>query len=294
MLVRFWRVTWSYLKHGPSHFLMYTLGRFQAVRNFAVWFYRTRRPALKRSARLDHSDLEAIDVEHAAATLKNDGIFDQLQLKDSTLNELREYCYTKPCLGEGRREYPFRVEEKAVAETGYRQRFTIGRYQDCLQDCAAVQRLASDPLLLEIARNYLEAEPAFVGARIWWSFAAPENSLKETSNGQSFHYDIDGYRSLAFFFYLTDADTESGSHMCVRGSHKNKPFRHLVSLHKSRTDEEIESLYEDEQIHTVAGPAGRGFAEDTFCFHKGMRPKSRDRLLLQVRYGLRDYGTGKE
>jgi len=40
------------------------------------------------------------------------------------------------------------------------------------------------------------------------------------------------------------------------------------------------------------GPAGSGFAEDIFGFHKGLHPESGDRLITQIRYELRDYGTG--
>ena len=33
--------------------------------------------------------------------------------------------------------------------------------------------------------------------------------------------------------------------------------------------------------------------DDIFGFHKGLSPESGDRLIVQVRYGLRDYGTGR-
>jgi hypothetical protein len=68
----------------------------------------------------------------------------------------------------------------------------------------------------------------------------------------------------------------------------------LISVHKSRPDEEIEGHYPAEDIRVICGKAGTGFAEDTFCFHKGQAPRSQDRLMLQVRFGLRDYGTGRE
>ena len=45
---------------------------------------------------------------------------------------------------------------------------------------------------------------------------------------------------------------------------------------------------------SLADPAGSGFAEDIFGFHKGLHPESGHRLIVQVRYGLRDYGTGRE
>jgi hypothetical protein len=72
-----------------------------------------------------------------------------------------------------------------------------------------------------------------------------------------------------------------------------KQLRHIVSMYKSRSDAEIERSYGLERQIVSCGRAGSGFAEDIFGFHKGLHPESGDRLIVQVRYGLRDYGTGQ-
>ena len=36
--------------------------------------------------------------------------------------------------------------------------------------------------------------------------------------------------------------------------------------------------------------AGFGFIEDPLCFHKGLTPTERDRLLLQIEFATTDYG----
>jgi hypothetical protein len=128
---------------------------------------------------------------------------------------------------------------------------------------------------------------------MWWSFAASADPKQQMDVGQGFHYDLDGYRALAFFFYLTDVGSSNGAHLYIRGSHVQKSLRHLVSLYRGREDAEIEKYYEPERQVIVCGPAGFGFAEDIFGFHKGLHPNSGDRLILQVRYGIRDYGTGR-
>jgi hypothetical protein len=64
-------------------------------------------------------------------------------------------------------------------------------------------------------------------------------------------------------------------------------------MYKGRSDAEIESSYGLERQIVSCGRAGSGFAEDIFGFHKGLHPESGDRLIVQVRYGLRDYGTGR-
>jgi hypothetical protein len=110
--------------------------------------------------------------------------------------------------------------------------------------------------------------------------------------GQGFHYDIDGYRTLAFFFYLTDVTPSNGAHVYIRRSHVHKKMKHVISIHKGHSDAEIERCYGRERQVVLCGPAGFGFAEDIFGFHRGLHPESGERLMLQVRYGPRDYGAG--
>ena len=104
-----------------------------------------------------------------------------------------------------------------------------------------------------------------------------------------FHYDLDDYRFLKFFFYLTDVDDKSGPHICVRASHKYKKFSHIL-LRKRETDREIIDSYGEESLVTICGEAGFGFVEDPLCFHKGLTPTHKDRLLLQIEFATTDYG----
>jgi hypothetical protein len=272
---------------------MYTLGRFRFMREAALLFYRTSNPpvqgAISRS-----TDLELTSIDEVAGTLRADGAYSGLRLSASTLKEVLAYCQNSTCYGDGEREYPFHIVEKSEAEERYGRRFLVGRYLDCRHNCPAMKRLENDPTLRAIARKYFGSEPVLVGSRIWWSYASQATLEQQSKSGQTYHYDIDGYRSVSYFFYLTDVDQESGAHTYVRGSHLKKRLRHLFSLHKSRSDAEIENVYSQQDIRVVCGEAGLGLAEDTFCFHKGMNPRLRDRLMLQIRFGLRDYGTGPE
>jgi hypothetical protein len=272
---------------------MYTLGRFNGFRTAAVSLNRLQRPPLRKGDD-DSVSLEPVRVADAVERLKRDGVYDDLHLRESALCELRDFCENSECFGSASREYPFHWTERAAAEERYSRRLPLGWYGDVMARCAAAKRLANDPVLTSIARGYFGAEPALIGARAWWSFAATASEDREAAkNGQAFHFDIDGYRALSFFFYLTEVDMHGGPHIYVRGSHRQKRLSHLLSLHKSRSDAEIEAKYPAENILAICGNAGKGFAEDTFCFHKGLAPRSRDRLTMQVRFGLRDYGTGR-
>jgi hypothetical protein len=272
---------------------MYTLGRFTGVRETMVWLNRIRCPP-HPTASAESSDLHPFSLPEAIETLRRDGVCKTLRLREQTLKNLKSFSETATCFGDGKREYSFQISRRAVAEEQFHRRFTVGRYLNAQRSCAALNTLVRDPGLWAIARGYLRCEPSIVAARIWWSFATPATPDQQTGNGQTFHFDLDGYRSVAFFFYLTDVNEDSGPHICVRGSHRRKSWSHLVSLHKSRLDNEIEAAYPSKDIWVLRGEEGQGFAEDTFCFHKGLAPRSRDRLLLQVRFAPHDYGTGRD
>src|SRR6185312_10257891 len=283
--------TWSYIKHGPGHMAMYTLGRFNSFRTIAVSLNHLQNPPVHYSLN-DQTALQPTVVSDAVAQLKRDGAYRDLCLTESALEELSDFCNANKCLGDGNPEYSFHWTEKSLAESKYGKRFALAHYSNLMSRCQAANKLAHDPILCSIARGYFDAEPVLIAVRAWWSFAT--NDGPQANNGQTYHFDIDGYRSVAFFFYLTDVDSSSGAHIYIRGSHLHKRVSHLLSLHKSRSDREIEEFYPADDIRVICGKAGTGFAEDTFCFHKGSAPLLRDRLMLQVRFGLRDYGTGRE
>jgi hypothetical protein len=77
------------------------------------------------------------------------------------------------------------------------------------------------------------------------------------------------------------------------GSQMEKPLRYVASLFNGRSDAEINRSYGRERQAILCGSAGFAFAEDLFGFHKGASPENGDRL-VQLRYGLRDYGTGRK
>jgi hypothetical protein len=269
---------------------MYVFGRFKVIRSLVVWIYSLRaaqpRPASGPTL------IEDVDIDDAALKLSQDGLFPGLQLRSEVVEQLLAFSSAATCFGNGKPDLPFRYRDKAIAEQRSAQTFRTATYNQALHASPVIQSLSTAPKMLAIARRYLRTEPVLIGARMWWSFAASADLKQQMEDGQGFHYDIDGYRALAFFFYLTDVGLSNGPHLYIRGSHSQKSLRHLLSIYKGRDDAEIERYYGPERQVVLCGPAGFGFAEDIFGFHKGLHPKSGDRLILQVRYGIRNYGTG--
>ena len=291
-LPTYYRRSRRYLDHGSRHLLMYMFGRFRTVRSLMVWRYsqRTSIPALTSSSSL----VTTADVNDVVHKICQDGYCTGLNLRRDVVEQLLTFSSLATCYGDGNEDFPFHYRDRHEAQRLSGRQFRLGRYNHALSASHALRALASDAQLLAIARKYLRTEPVLIGARIWWSLAGPADSEQKIGAGQSFHYDIDGYRGLAFFFYLTDVGREGGPHVYVRGTHLKKSWRHLVSIYKSRTDAEIDECYGPESQVLLCRPAGSGFAEDIFGFHKGMDPESVDRLIVQVRYGLRDCGAGRD
>lgn len=283
--------SYRYLKHGPGHFLMYLLGRFNVVRSLMVWLYSLRTTQAPTADRPVLTQI--VDSEEAARAVRQDGFYSGLKLRPEIVDQLLAFSSMATCFGDSNLNFPFRYVDKELVERQCGRQFKLGNYNYALQASPVLQGLASDPQLLAIARKYLRSEPVLIGARLWWSFAGPADSKQQMKSGQGFHYDLDGYRAIAFFFYLTDVGPSNGPHIYVRGSHVKKLLSHKVSLYKGRDEAQINSAYGLEDQVMCCGPAGTGFAEDIFGFHKGLHPETGDRLIVQLRFGLRDYGTGR-
>lgn len=284
-LLRKRQAAWRYLRGGPSHLLMYTFGRFSPVRSAVLFAHRVSSAAPPVS--IAPSLLDDVDADQAASLLDSHGLVTGLQLRPETLAELLRFTAGAACFADEDWHKPFDPSDRDSAEQRYSQTIRAGHL--AVEGSTKLQGLCADPTLLSITRKYLGCEPAFLGSRIWWNFATAANAEQQMSLGQGFHYDLDGYKALAFFFYLTEVTPTTGPHICVPGSHKTKPLKSLLSLHKGRSDAEIEKWYGRDRQVSICGPAGSGFAEDIFCFHKGGHPETADRLILQLRYGLCNY-----
>jgi hypothetical protein len=212
-------------------------------------------------------------------------------LKEDVRSDLCDALSAQPCYGAADLRYPFLYRNKLEAERHYGQRFAYAHYYGIQKVAAAPNRILADSSLNQVLREYFGTEPRLVGMRAWWSFACDASRQERISAGQRFHYDVDDYLALSVFFYLSDVDLSAGAHSVIRGSHGRRRPRHVWTLSRSRTDEEMVKVYGAERIQTICGNSGTGFLEDSFCFHKGQEPTARDRLVFQLRYAFRDYGN---
>ena len=150
--------------------------------------------------------------------------------------------------------------------------------------CPEIDRLCTDPILLAVASQYLGYRPQHVEARLYWSFICSVTREDRLAQWQTvdYHFDVDGYSFIYANFYITSVDRNSGAHAYIRGSHKRKPWWMLLHSAK-QTDETVFQYFGEDNEVLVEGAAGYGFLEDASCYHKALPPKTRERLMLQIR-----------
>lgn len=154
-----------------------------------------------------------------------------------------------------------------------------------------IQALAMDPVLVNIARNYLKAEPIFDFPAMWWSTTFSKEASSEAA--QLYHFDMDRIKWLKIFIYLTDVDMNNGPHGYIKGSHKvgAKPENILQRGYVRIEDKELAGYHKAEDFITLTGGRGEIFAGDTKCWHKGNPLKKGHRLVLEYQYTSSLFGV---
>lgn len=280
---------WGLPKH-PRWFLMRKFGRFRSIRALV----KSRRQWLSKGSGREkhfeprHSLFGGVNVDQVVQQMRRDGLYVGLHLPQAAVQELVDVAMTMPCYANGRPAWGFHYREKEAVAQQIGLNLTTADYFNT-SEYGPVQRLINDPVLRRIAATYLGSEPVHQGTNLRWSFGASLSEYEKYKYSRMYHYDLDDYQALKFFFYLTDVDTDDGPHVCVLGSHKTKKIFHQW-LRGKCSDQTVENYYGPEKIKVICGSAGCGFVEDTFCMHKGLSPLHGDRLILIIEYALRDYG----
>jgi hypothetical protein len=194
-----------------------------------------------------------------------------ISLSDSSIEIIKSRLVDLPC-------YKFDKNHKSVVDfQNISNDFQLGNYdRNDLSGISEILSIANDSKILNVTSKYLKVTPTISNINCWWSFAQ-RDTPKEA---QFFHRDLDDFKFLKLFVYLTDVDSDSGPHIYVKGSHKSNKLNSL----KRFKDEEVVKQYLDENIISFERLKGSCFIVDTYGIHKGLLPKNGNRLLLQVQY----------
>lgn len=273
--------------HPRLWVLMRIIGRFTSLRGLGI---KLSKPLPRGSVKAaETTQFPAVSVDDVVARLKKDGFAEGLDLSPEVTEKIVAFA----------RETPFAVNKAGGPKTSLAEvdggtvpeGLTLGEYEHPSAS-SLIDELSRDPVLLQIAERYLGVTPRHSGTRLWWSFPAPQVKQElQSAASQLFHFDLDDFKFLKFFFYLSDVDETAGPHIAVLGTHARKKLAHQAVIRRL-TDQEVEQAYGAQNVKTICLPAGKGFAEDTFCLHKGQTPTGTRRLLLQFEYGVNDFHSG--
>lgn len=147
-----------------------------------------------------------------------------------------------------------------------------------------IQKIVTDPSILNLAQAYLKSEPILDSVNMWWCTAYAKAPSAEAA--QMYHFDLERPRWLKIFVYLTDVDSDSGPHCFVAKTHRSGAIpQDLLERGYARIlDEEVAAVYPREDILSFTGPVGTLIAEDTRGLHKGKNLKHGERLVFQIQY----------
>jgi hypothetical protein len=288
------------LRTQPRYTLMRAAARFSTVRavvagaRTALQYDATRRYLAACEAAMDSSLFPGLDRSAFVRRLRDDGIAFGLSLPAEMVREIRDYAERTPSFADRLEDRGILPGAREHAEQRLGKPILLAQYFNTRAECPAIDRLARDPALRWIAADYLRSLPTFFGTNLWWTYPVDARPEDRDLHAHLFHRDVDDFRFFKFFFYLTDVQEGEGAHVLVRGSHRRPPATRGPGDRwniRRYTDDEVATTYDDADVLEITGPAGTGFAENTLCVHKGRTPVNSARLLLQLQYGLFDYGN---
>lgn len=227
--------------------------------------------ALRRRLRAAPPRVKQPGHERVLSDLRRDGLAMLPSLASpEQLGRMIAYFDTQPVLGPGGVEVALDTLPAGTPAAAYSL--------DRVLRCPGMLQLLNAPSILSILADYLGCEPTLSSVGVRWSFPG----AAATTATQAFHRDLDDWRFLKLFVYLTDVDEGGGPHCYVRGSHTTGfGWR---AKHYRRID--LERRFGQDRLSLVVGPRGTTFMADTLGIHCGVAPAVRPRLILQVQYSL--------
>jgi hypothetical protein len=224
-------------------------------------------------------------VPEIVRRLRADGIAEGLRLVEEAVVEVSAFAADALCYANAERHRPL---DRFARGCPMSADIVVGDYLDGVAECDAIRRLWRDPNILAIARGCLGTRPLPLRSRLWWSFPSDRASgvMRAQHSQDLFHFDLDDWRAVKFFFYITDVGPENGPHIYVRKSHRHRAVFDQFSPFKSRSSRHIKAKYGKDSLAVMLGPAGTGFVEDPYGFHTGTAVKGTARLILEIEYGV--------
>jgi hypothetical protein len=283
---------WEDLSASPRWFLMRKFARFNFIRSWKNSCLKADDES-RLCPNLESSVFQDVDIDQVVDHLEKYGLFQGLHLPDKIVKEIVDFSLSTVCYVQRKTNMGFHVLEREKAQLHYQTKILSAKYFNTASHCPTIKMLEQDPTLLKIAARYLKTTPVHIGNALFWSFPTDSDIYEQSKSAQVFHCDLDDYKFLKFFFYLTDVNMDCGPHVYIRGSHNKKKFSYQL-LRGRATESNLIDYYGSENIVTICGKSGWGFAEDSFGHHKGSPPITKPRLIFSVEFATYDYGMQQD
>jgi len=250
-----------------AHFFAQRMVMNPSTRNKVSGLIASRLP--QANSRNDDAQISSISraLEENGFAMMNDIV------SKKQIGEIHTFLRDKKCVDRWRPEAGEFLIENASEQCH------VAPYLDSVvNEAPHLLEIANHPLVLGVIEKIFGCKPTISQLGIWWSLTghdAPEQA-------EFYHRDVDDWKFIKLFVYLTDVDEGSGPHKFIRTSQNQAK---LLPIHRYTDKEVFEAFGIDKQM-IFTGEAGTCFLENTFGFHKGQMPSTRNRLLFQAQYSL--------
>ena len=210
------------------------------------------------------------ETQRAIKALREDGLVELPALVEpSQIDDVLAYLDTVP-VAHGASGKPVKAQSQGMASAAYDM--------PTILHCPHLMAAMNHPRLLDIAARFLGCKPTISGAGLRWSFP----STTGASDIQQFHRDMEDWKILRVFVYLTDVVEGCGPHQFVMGSHRTAGRFRL----RPYSDEAVDAQFGREKVVTISGPRGTAFMADMWGVHRGVPPTLKPRLLFSATYTM--------
>jgi hypothetical protein len=243
--------------------------------------------SLPAAVRMASKPVKSAEIDH----LRQDGCLDlgrRLGTEQAAATE--KHLLSRP-LRIARRPHHWEPQVPSLGDLPRTVNFGCYDYLD-LWSSPHLMELACQDDLLDLVQAYLGCTPTLCSLNAYW--AQPERPADPEV--QAFHRDLGDGRSLAVLSLLTPVEMpEEGGHFYVQTSHE--PERLEASLRAEGVGIKLEYLMAGTFVGPMSmrlfsrsarrfiGPAGTTLCVDPFGLHRSIAPRSRPKLLLELRFG---------
>jgi len=207
-------------------------------------------------------DLGKIDENHSKEleeTLKKDGI---LVFENFIDTETVDYIVKKLCNSFGYNAHVPKYSDRQLRKISDDYQFQTLSYpmNQLLEEKIILDKITNRDIL-SLVQSYLGCFPTLYSLNSWWY----TKQNQEPYGTQKNHRDLDDYKFLAFFIYLTDVNEDNSPHVFYKGTQNGNEIGIPLK---------------------VIGKAGTAILADTFALHRADPLIRGNRLVCWWRYGL--------